>query len=139
MVHTWLFDEYINLARMYRIDHIFPVLSIEHLVNKDGEPTTPHKLATGTKPSVSNPCTLFCPCVVRKVNEHVDTKTLNMRHQSQNGFWGIFVGIQQHQKGYLIYVPCTWKIVSSHDFLFDEKFSSVLAYTSHFYSEALAM
>ena len=26
-----------------------------------------------------------------------------MRHQTQNGFHGIFVGIPQHQKGHLVY------------------------------------
>ena len=61
-----------------------------------------------------------------------------MRHQSQKGFLGIFVGIPQHQKGYLIYIPSKRKIVSSRDVVFDETFSCVLAYTSHLYSEALA-
>ena len=61
-----------------------------------------------------------------------------MRHQSQKGFLGIFVGIKQHQKGYLIYIPSKRKIVSSRDVVFDETFSSVLAYTSRLYSEALA-
>ena len=28
-----------------------------------------------------------------------------MHHQSQNGCLGIFIGITQHQKGYLVYVP----------------------------------
>ena len=41
---------------------------------------------------------LFCPCVVRKATAHVETKTLNMRHQAQKGFRGISVGIPQHQK-----------------------------------------
>ena len=31
------------------------------------------------------------------------------------------VGITQLQKGYLIYVPSTWKIVSSHEVVFDKK------------------
>ena len=52
-------------------------------------------------------------------------------------FWGIFVVITQHQKGYLIYVPSIRKIVSSHDVVFDETFISALAYTSCQYSEAL--
>ena len=30
---------------MYTIDHILPVIPIKHLVNQDGETTTPHKLA----------------------------------------------------------------------------------------------
>ena len=50
-----------------------------------------------------------------------------MRHQLQKGFRGIFVGISQYQKGYLVYVPSVWKMVSSHDVVFDKKISSVLA------------
>ena len=38
-----------------------------------------------------------------------------MRHKAQKGFCGIFVGIPQHQKGYLVYVPITRKILSSYD------------------------
>ena len=79
-------------------EHILPVLLIKYLINKDGDPTTPHKLATGTKPSVSNLCVLFCPCVVRKATVHVEKKTLQMRHQAQKGFCGIFVGIPEYQK-----------------------------------------
>ena len=82
---------------------------MEHLINQDGEPTTPQKLATNTKPSVSNLSVLFYPCFVQKATVHVYTKVLNMRHQSQKGFRGIFVGITKHQKGYLIYVPITQK------------------------------
>ena len=99
----------------------------------------PHKLATGTKPSVSHLRVLFCPCVVRKATAHVDTKTLNMRHQAQKGFRGIFVGIPEHQKGYFVYVPITRKVIFSYDVVFDESFSSALSYTSRPYSEALAM
>ena len=103
------------------------------------DPTTPYKLATGTKSSVSHLCVLFCPCVVRKATAHVETKTLNMRHQAKKGFRGIFVGIPQHQKGYLVYVPSTIKVISSYDVVFDESFSSTLAYTSRSYAEAMAM
>ena len=106
---------------MYTTDHIFPVLPIKDLINKYGDPTTPHKLATGTKPSVSHLRLSFFPCVVRKAMAHVETKALNMRHQAQKGFRGIFVGIPEHQKGYLVYVPSTRKIISSYDVVFDEK------------------
>ena len=82
---------------------------------------------------------LFCPCVVRKATAHVETKTLNMRHQAQKGFCGIFVVIPQHQKGYLVYVHSTRKVISSYDVVFDERFSSALSYTSRPYSEAMAM
>ena len=60
-----------------------------------------------------------------------------MRHQSQNTFLGIFIVIPQHQKSYLIYVPSTGKIVSSHDIVFDKTFSSTLAYIERQYLDAV--
>ena len=125
----------INFALMYTTYHIFTVLPIKDLINEDVDPTTPHKLATGMEPTVSHLRVLFCPCVVRKSTTHVETKALNMRHQAQKGFCGIFVGITQHQKGYLVYVPSTRKIISSYDIVFDESFSIALAYTSQPYPE----
>ena len=82
---------------------------------------------------------LFCSCVVRKYTAHVKTKTLNMRNQAQKEFRGIFVGIPQHQKGYLVYIPSARKVILSYDALFDESFSIALSYTSRLYSEAMAM
>ena len=79
---------------VYTKDHIFPVLPIKYLMNTDGDLTTPHKLATVTKPLVSHLCVLFCPCVVRKATAHVDKKALNMYHQANKSFRGIFVGTQ---------------------------------------------
>ena len=86
------------------------------------------------RPSVSHLRVLFCPCVVCKATAHVEKKVLNMCHQAQKGFRGIFVGITEHQKGYLVYVPITRNIISSYDVVFDESFSSVLAYMSQPYS-----
>ena len=62
-----------------------------------------------------------------------------MRHQAQKGFRSIFVGITQHQKVYIVYVPSTRKIISSYDVVVNESSSSVLAYTSQPYSEAMMM
>ena len=62
-----------------------------------------------------------------------------MCHPAQKLFRGIFVGIPEHQRGYLVYVPSTRKIISSHDVVFNESFSSVLVYMSRPYSEAMAM
>ena len=62
-----------------------------------------------------------------------------MHYQSQNGFRGIFVGILQNKKGYLIYIPSKCKIVSSHDDLIEEASYSVVAYMSRLYSESLIM
>ena len=90
------------------IDNIFPVLSIKHLLTQYGEPTTPHKLATGYKYSFSNLHVSFCPFVVQKATAQVDTKALNICHHSQKIFRGIFVGIPQYPEGYLIYSLHPW-------------------------------
>ena len=82
MVHARVTEVYVHLSLMYKTDHIFKVIPIKDLINEDGNPATPHKLATGTKPSVSHLRVLFCPCVVRKATAHVETKTLNMCHQA---------------------------------------------------------
>ena len=62
-----------------------------------------------------------------------------MRHQAQKGFRGIFVLITQHQKGYLVYIPSTRKVISSYDVVFDENNSSALSYTLRYYSEVMVM
>ena len=124
---------------MYTTDHIFPVLPINDLINKDGEPNTPFKLVTSKKPSVSHLPVLFCPGVVRKATAQIGAKELNMRHQEKKFFRMIFVEILQHQKGYIVYVPYTKKIISSYDVVFDEIFSSELAYTSQPHAEAMDM
>ena len=71
MVHARVPEVYVHFSLMYTTDHIFPVLPIKDLINEDGDPTNPHKLATGKKPSVSHLRVLFCPCVVRKATAHV--------------------------------------------------------------------
>ena len=139
MVHDRVLEVYVHFALMYMTYHIFPVIPIKYLINEDGDPKMSHKLETGTKPSVSHLRVLFCLCVVRKATSHIETKTLNMRHQAQKGFRGIFIGITEHQKGYLVYIPSTRKVISSYNFVFDENISSALAYTSQPYSEAMAI
>ena len=62
-----------------------------------------------------------------------------MHHQAQKGFRGIFVGIPQHQKGYIVYVPSLRKIISSYDVVFDESFSSEISYTPQPYLESMPM
>ena len=54
MVHARVSEAYIHFALMYMTDHIFTVLPIKDLINEERELTTPFKLATGTKPSVSH-------------------------------------------------------------------------------------
>ena len=54
MVHDRVTEVYVHFALVYTTDHIFPVLPIKDLINEDGDPTTTHEMATGTKPSVSH-------------------------------------------------------------------------------------
>ena len=98
MVHTRFSEEYIYIVLMYTTHHIFPILLIKLLVNKDGEPTTQQKMSTGKKSSASNLCVLLFPCVVQKETIHVDTKVLNMYHRPQKGFQGILIVIPQHKR-----------------------------------------
>ena len=139
MVHARVSEACIHFALMFTTDHIFPVQTIKDLINEDGNPTTSFKLARGTKTSVSYLHVLFCSRFVRKDTAHVYKKALHIRYQAQKGFRGIFVGIPQRQKGHLLYVPSTRKIISSYDVVFDEKISSALAYTSQLYSEVMDM
>ena len=78
MVNARVSEAYIHFALMYTTYNIFTVIPIKYLINEDGDPKTPYKLATGTKPSVSHLCVLFFPCVVRKATAHVGTKALNI-------------------------------------------------------------
>ena len=98
LVHVRVLEAYIHCALIYTKDRIFPVLPIKYLINEDDKPTTPFKLAAGTKPSVSHLRVLFFPCVVQKATARVGAKVLNMCHQMQKGFSGIFVIIPQHKK-----------------------------------------
>ena len=115
MVNARVSEAYIHFKLIYTTDHIFTVLPIKYLINENGDPTKPYKLATGTKPSVSHLHVLFFPYVVQKATAHVGKKALNMHHQAQKCFRGIFVGIPKHQKVYLVYVPSSRKIISSYD------------------------
>ena len=74
MVHARVSESYINFTLIYTTDHIFPVIQIKDMINKNGYPMTPFKLATGTKPSVSHLHVLFFTCAVRTATAHVGTK-----------------------------------------------------------------
>ena len=97
MVHARASEAYIHFALIYMKSHFFQVLPIKYIINGDGDLITPHKLEKVTKPSVSHLRVLFCPFVVRKATAQVETKALNMHHQGQKRFCGIFVGIPENQ------------------------------------------
>ena len=105
MVRARVPEVYVRFSLMYTTDHIFPFLPIKDLINEDGDPKTPHKLATGTKPSVSHLRVLFCPCVIRKATAHVETKALIMRHQAQKSFAVSSLGFHSIKKDILCTYP----------------------------------
>ena len=116
---------------MYAAHHIVPVLPLKDLVDKQGNPVTPHELMTGEKAKICHLRTLFCPAIVKKHTAQYKGKHLNMRHQPQKGFRGIFVGIPDNQQGcYEVYIPATHQTIPSHDVVFDESFFSALSFTS---------
>ena len=122
MVHAKVSEAYIHFTLMYMTYHIFPFIPIKDLINEYGKPTTPFKLAAGTKHSVSHLRVLFCPCIVCKSMAHIETKTLNMRQQAQKVIRGIFIGIPEHKKGYLVYVRSTRKVIPPYDVVIDKSF-----------------
>ena len=46
IVHAQVLEAYIHFMFMYTADHIFLVLPINDLINKDKDPTTPFRLTT---------------------------------------------------------------------------------------------
>ena len=62
IVHARVSEACIHFALMYTTNHIFPVLPIKYMIIEYGDPTTPYKLATGMKPSLSPLCVLFSMC-----------------------------------------------------------------------------
>ena len=105
MVHVRVLEAYIYFALIYMADHIFQVLLIKDLINEDGEPTTPFKLATGTKPSISHLPALFFSFVVKKSTANVGKKTLNMHHPSEKGFSQYLRCYNKESK--MVYCLCT--------------------------------
>ena len=105
MVHVQVSEIYIYFSFMYTANHILPVLTIKYLIKKDRDPTTPFKLVTGMKPSISYLRALFCQCVILKSTEHVGTKSLNMRHQAQKVFRGFLLVFHSIKKMYFVCVP----------------------------------
>ena len=71
MVHVRVLEAYIHFALIYTTYHFFMVLPIKDLINEDGEPNAPFKIATGTKLSVSHLRVLFFLCVVQKTTAHI--------------------------------------------------------------------
>ena len=85
MVHVRVSESYIPFELMYTTYHIFPVLPIKYLINKDGDLTTPFKLVIGTKTSVSHLLVLFFHVLYGKLL-HIWDKGIKYASPSAKGF-----------------------------------------------------
>ena len=59
MVHAGVLEAYVHFLLKYTMDHIFCVIPIKYLINKDGNPTTLLPLMCDTEPLVSHLRVLF--------------------------------------------------------------------------------
>ena len=122
---------YIHFALTYKTDHIFPVLRIKHLVDKDSKTTIYYfKLVQVQIIQYHIYACYFAHLLYGKLLQLLTKKVLNLIHQAQKDFRRIFVVITQQQKVYIVHAPSTRKIISSYDVAFDESFSSAMAYMS---------
>jgi hypothetical protein len=135
LVHARLPDTFWFHALMYST-YIFNALPIHGLsINNTDVPSTPHELFFGRKPSIAHLRVFGCPVVIRKwtSSDHTNGK------QTERGIRGIFIGLDIHQKGYVIYSPGSWSIVVSDDVLFDEQFYSPIALTWQKFQDGIAL
>ena len=75
---------------------------------------TPHEAWTGEKPDVSKFRVFGCQCWTA-VNRAHPAKLADRARE------GVFLGFPDNQKGSLIYIPATKRIVVSKDVIFDEQ------------------
>ena len=85
MVYARVSEACVHFALMYTTDHIFLVLPIKYIINEDGDPTTPHKLATFTKPSVSHLCVLFLSYLSGSTNQRSYKRAWRSNNATQTG------------------------------------------------------
>ena len=112
ILHTRVLEAFYSfLVHVYNILY-FLVLPIKYLIKQYGNTNMPFKLVTGPRPLVSHLRVLYFPCVVQRATAHIGTKASNMCHKAQTRFCSIFVGITQHLKRYLVYIPGKRKIIS---------------------------
>ena len=136
LCHARLPDSYYFHALLYACE-AFSVLPVKGLLNKDGNPATPHELFTGEKPCISDFRVFGCPVVVKKYVARIDGNATS--NQTQRGIRGIFIGFPRNQKGFLVFVPSTRQIVVSGDVVFDETFYCAIATTWRPFHDSLAL
>jgi len=89
----------------------------------------------GTKPRISHLRTFCCPVIVRKWT----ASNKSNGKQTERGVCGIYIGLDMHQKGYVIYCPDSRVIAISENIIFDEHFSSAIAHTWQKYHDGITL
>jgi hypothetical protein len=106
---------------------VFNVLLVQHLINSDGEISTPFKLFCGQKLTITHYKVFGCLVVAKRWVISVDGNTT--QHCTKRGIRGIFIGFPSDQKGYLVYLPGSRSLAVSGGVIFDETFYSTIATT----------
>ena len=143
IVHAQVDESCRHFALLYACE-IFSVIPVKTL-RLQGRLTTPSELFTGKKPKIGNLRVLFCPVIVKKHTITISDRkekdavigTTNIKAVAQQGYRGMFIGLDETTSGYLIFVPSTRQIVTSVDVIFDEYFLASLVHKYRTYREAL--
>jgi transposase InsO family protein len=102
-------------------------------INGETRPTTPFELYFGHKPEIRRLRTWGCPVIFKAYQRN----KLNDKNIIQRGVRGIFVGFPLNQAGYLLWVDQVGQFIVSDNVMFDENFSSILAYNRAPFHDAL--
>jgi hypothetical protein len=124
MVHADLSLHFWYEARRYAVE-ILNILPSKGLLDKNGNPTTPHFMVHKSKPRIGKFHVFGCPCTFKRYQPKYQTRTVTKIQQTQRGSRGVFVGFAPHQAGYLIYTEQPIKnshIITSQDVTFDDDF-----------------
>jgi hypothetical protein len=122
LVHARLPDTFMYHALSHACK-IFNVLPVKELQNSDGNTAAPYELFVGSKPKIHHFRVFGCPVVARKWS----TTQNSSGKQTERGIQGIFIGLDDNQKGYLFYAQGSRQIYTSGDVIFDESFWTTIA------------
>jgi hypothetical protein len=94
-------------------------------MDSDGNLTTTYAILHGKKPRISRFKVFGCPVLFKKYNSQKDGETTSKFKELQQGARGIFVGFQDDQAGWLIFIQqkiSGWHLIISMDVMFDQMF-----------------
>jgi len=114
--------------------HIFNILPVKGLF-LGNHVSTPYELFQGIKLSISHFHVFRCPITARKWTAGNSSTSKQTKH----GIRGIFFGLDQNQKGYILYAPASRRLCISANITFDEQFNSTIAHTWQLQHDSLAL